>query len=216
MLVLMKINLKKEEWSMKKIILATAITSICSIGFIGTANADSTFVGATAGKTWSRVTDNNAAKDNLDHSDFKNAFNQDNTWGARVGRDLGDRRFYVKYDYTSGAAHHNKLVQQNLVGSADYLYLVNDSGTRLFAGVSAGVNKLENNTAGYGGDSSYGFTYGAQVGVLQSIGSNFEVEGGFKYMLNNNNVDFRENGVKVGTADLKNNKQLYLGLNYHF
>lgn len=201
---------------MKKIIFATAILSMSSIGFIGAANADSTFVGATAGKTWSRVTSSDAAKQNLEYSDFNNAFNQDNTWGAKVGRDMGDKRVYLNYDYTSGAAHHNKLVQQNLVGSADYLYLLNDHGTRLFAGVSVGVNKLENTTAGLGGDSSYGFTYGGQAGVLQSIGENFEVEGGLKYMLNNNNVDFRDNGEKIGTADLKNNKQIYLGLNYHF
>ncbi len=201
---------------MKKIILATAIMSVSSIGLVSTASADSTFVGGTAGKTWSRVTSNDAAKQNLEYSDFNNIFNQDNTWGVRAGKDLGDRRYYASYDYTSGGAHQNTLVQHNLVGSADYIYPLNDNGTRLFAGLSAGVNRLDNTSSGFSNDRSYGFTYGGQAGVLQSIGSNFEVEGGLKYMLNNNNVDFRQSGEKVGTADLKNNKQVYLGLNYHF
>lgn len=196
--------------------LATAIMSISSIGYIGLANADSTFVGASAGKTWSRVTSSQTAKDNFEYSDFNNIFNKDNTWGVRAGKDLGDRRFYGSYDYTSGAAHHNKLIQENLVGSADYLYLLNDYGTRAFAGVSAGINKLETNTGGLSTDRSYGLTYGGQVGLLQNVGENFEVEGGLKYMLNNNKVDFKDDSEKVGSATLKNNKQVYVALNYHF
>lgn len=202
---------------MKKLVLASTIMAISSIGSIGIANAkDSTFVGGTVGETWSRVTSSQAAKDNLDYADFNNVFNQDATWGIRAGKDLGDKRFYATYDYTSGAAHHNKLTQENLIGSADYIYPVNDLGTRLFAGVSAGINSLNNTTSGYTSNRSYGFTYGGQVGVLQTVVENFEVEGGLKYMLNNNNVDFREDGDKVGTATLKNNKTMYLGLNYHF
>lgn len=202
---------------MKKLVLAATIMAVSSMGSIGVANAsESTFVGGTVGQTWSRVTSSQAAKDNLDYADFDNVFNQDTTWGIRAGKDLGDKRFYATYDYTSGAAHHNKLTQENLIGSADYIYPVNDLGTRVFAGVSAGVNSLNNTTAGYTSNRSYGFTYGGQVGVLQTVADNFEVEGGLKYMLNNNNVDFREDGDKVGTATLKNNKTMYLGLNYHF
>jgi hypothetical protein len=202
---------------MKKLVLAATIMTISSMGSIGVASAtESTFVGGTVGQTWSRVTSSQAAKDNLDYADFNNVFNQDTTWGIRAGKDLGDKRFYATYDYTSGAAHHNKLTQENLIGSADYIYPVNDMGTRVFAGLSAGVNSLNNTTAGYTSNRSYGFTYGGQVGVLQTVAENFEVEGGLKYMLNNNNVDFREDGDKVGTATLKNNKTMYLGLNYHF
>lgn len=205
---------------MKKLVLAATITAISSIGTIGIASAkdstESTFVGGTVGQTWSRVTSSQAAKDNLDYADFDNVFNREATWGVRAGKDFGDRRFYATYDYTSGAAHHNKLTQENLIGSADYIYPVNDLGTRVFAGVSAGVNSLNNTTAGYTSNRSYGFTYGGQVGVLQTVADNFEVEGGLKYMLNNNNVDFREDGDKVGTATLKNNKTMYIGLNYHF
>lgn len=206
---------------MKKLVLAATITAISSIGSIGIASAkdistESTFVGGTVGQTWSRVTSSQAAKDNLDYADFDNVFNREATWGVRAGKDFGDRRFYATYDYTSGAAHHNKLTQENLIGSADYIYPVNDLGTRVFAGVSAGVNSLNNTTAGYTSNRSYGFTYGGQVGVLQTVADNFEVEGGLKYMLNNNNVDFREDGDKVGTATLKNNKTMYIGLNYHF
>lgn len=205
---------------MKKLVLAATITAISSIGSIGMASAkestESTFVGVTVGQTWSRVTSSQAAKDNLDYADFDNVFNREATWGVRAGKDFGDRRFYATYDYTSGAAHHNKLTQENLIGSADYIYPVNDLGTRVFAGVSAGVNSLQNTTSGYTSNRSYGLTYGGQVGVLQTVADNFEVEGGLKYMLNNNNVDFREDGDKVGTATLKNNKTMYLGLNYHF
>jgi hypothetical protein len=202
---------------MKKLVLAATIMTISSMGSIGVASAtESTFVGGTVGQTWSRVTSSQAAKDNLDYADFNNVFNQDTTWGIRAGKDLGDKRFYATYDYTSGAAHHNKLTQENLIGSADYIYPVNDMGTRVFAGLSAGVNSLNNTTAGYTSNRSYGFTYGGQVGVLQTVAENFEVEGGLKYMLNNNNVDFRGDGDKVGTATLKNNKTMYLGLNYHF
>lgn len=202
---------------MKKLVLAATIMAVSSMGSIGVASAtESTFVGGTVGQTWSRVTSSQAAKDNLDYADFNNVFNQDTTWGIRAGKDLGDKRFYATYDYTSGAAHHNKLTQENLIGSADYIYPVNDMGTRVFAGLSAGVNSLNNTTAGYTSNRSYGFTYGGQVGVLQTVAENFEVEGGLKYMLNNNNVDFREDGDKVGTATLKNNKTMYLGLNYHF
>jgi hypothetical protein len=202
---------------MKKLVLAATIMTISSMGSIGVASAtESTFVGGTVGQTWSRVTSSQAAKDNLDYADFNNVFNQDTTWGIRAGKDLGDKRFYATYDYTSGAAHHNKLTQENLIGSADYIYPVNDMGTRVFAGLSAGVNSLNNTTAGYTSNRSYGFTYGGQVGVLQTVAENFEVEGGLKYMINNNNVDFREDGDKVGTATLKNNKTMYLGLNYHF
>jgi hypothetical protein len=211
-----KINLQRKV-IMKKLVLAATITAISSIGSISVANAaETTFVGGTVGKTWSRVTSSQAAKDNLEYADFNNVFNQDDTWGVRAGKDFGDRRYYATYDYTSGAAHHNKLVQENLIGSADYIIPLNDYGTRAFAGVSAGVNSLKNNTSGYTSNRSYGFTYGAQAGLLQTFAENFEVEGGVKYMLNNNNVDFREDGDKVGTATLKNNKELYVGLNYHF
>lgn len=98
---------------MKKLVLAATITAISSIGSIGIASAkdstESTFVGGTVGQTWSRVTSSQAAKDNLDYADFDNVFNREATWGVRAGKDFGDRRFYATYDYTSGAAHHNKL-----------------------------------------------------------------------------------------------------------
>lgn len=197
---------------MKKI----AITSLLLLSTIGVAHADGTdFVGATYGKTWSDVEHNRTARENLDNYEIDNAFSKDNTWGVRAGRDLGDRRFYATYEQTSGESNGTKLRQQNIIGSADYIYPVAPN-TRLFAGVSAGVNRLSNGTSGYENDDSYGFTYGAQAGVLQTLSKNWEVEAGAKYMRNNNSVDYRDADGKEGTAKLTANKQVYVAMNYHF
>lgn len=105
--------------------------------------------------------------------------------------------------------------QQNLIGSADYLYPV-AANTRVFAGVSAGVNRLSNGTSEYDNDDSYGFTYGAQAGVIQTLSSNWEVEAGAKYLRNNNSVDYRDADGKQGTAKLEANKEVYVAANYRF
>lgn len=197
---------------MKKII----ISGLLLASSIGVAHADdANFVGASYGKTWSDVTHNSTARENLDNYEIDNAFSKDNTWGVRAGRYIGDTRIYINYDQTSGSSNGTKLRQQNLIGSADYLYPV-AANTRVFAGVSAGVNRLSNGTSGYENDDSYGFTYGAQAGVIQTLSSNWEVEAGAKYLRNNNSVDYKDADGKEGTAKLEANKEVYVAANYRF
>lgn len=197
----------------KKIIASVALMSCAGIG-IAQAD-DSNFVGASYGKTWSDVEHNNTAKQNLANYEIENVFNKDNNWGVRAGRYIGNTRFYINYDQTSGYSNGTKLRQQNIIGSADYIYPV-AANTRLFAGASAGINRLSNGTSGYENDDSYGFTYGAQAGVIQSLDKNFEVEAGAKYFKNNNSVDYRNSEGKEGTAKLTANKEIYVAVNYKF
>lgn len=196
---------------MRKLVISCALL----VSSIGIAHADTTFVGASYGKNWSNLEHNSTARDNLDDYKINNTFAKENTWGVRAGRDMVDRRFYATFDQTDGQSNGTKLKQQNLLGSADYLYPVAEN-TRVFAGLSAGVNRLVNETAGYSNDHSYGFTYGAQAGVLQTLSKNWELEGGAKYLKNNNSVDYRDADGKQGTAKLTANKQVYIAMNYHF
>lgn len=196
---------------MKKTIIALALVG----SSIGVAQAD-TFVGGSYGLNWSGLERNGAAHENLSDQEFNNVFNRENTWGLRIGKRYETYRVYGVYDYSTGNSKGNKLNQQNLIGSVDYLYPINDKGTTLFGGGSAGVNRLSNRTANYANDDSYAFAYGFQAGVLQEIDKNFELEGGYRYLRTENSIDYRENGVKQGTADLKYTQQAYVAVNYHF
>ena len=110
-----------------------------------------------------------------------------------------------------------KLRQQNLLGSYDAFLPLNDQGTKLFGGGTLGLTKLEQESSGYKRDSDIGYAIGAQAGVLQNIGKNASIEGGYRYLRTNASTEMSPHGgSKAGSLDLHSSSQIYLGANYRF
>jgi hypothetical protein len=196
---------------MKKIILALTL-GVCSIGV---ANAD-VFMGATYGTSWSNV-ENAKETNNINaNEDFSESLRNAETWGFRVGGDFETIRVYGTYEYASKNDKGGNNHQENYILSTDYLYRVSPN-TRLFAGLSAGGNRMVNESTsrnGYDYDT-YSFTYGGQMGFLYNFDKNLEVEGAYRY-LRNENADNKGDGTNDTSPLLKDTLQLYMALNYHF
>lgn len=201
--------------TMKKIALAAAILGAGAA--VSTANAADTFVGMTWGETSNNIQKSTALNRNLDNPKFDSVINNSSTWGIRAGQQMEQGRYYVTYENVSDTDSGLKLRQQNLLGSYDAFLPINDSGTKLFGGGTAGLVKLEQDSKGYSRDSDVGYAIGAQAGILQEIGRNASVEGGYRYLRTNASTEMSPHGGgKVGSLDLHSSSQVYLGANYKF
>lgn len=177
-----------------------------------------TFVGLTWGETSSNIDRSNKLKSSAGStSHVDDVINNSSTWGLRGGvtTDLG--RAYVTYEYVSDKySNRYKFRQQNLLGSYD-MFLPIGTDTNLFGGVTLGVTKLIQTSAGYHRDSDYDLAGGLQAGILHRLAPNASVEAGYRYL--RTRVDTKLNardGSTAGSFDLKSTDQAYVGLNYHF
>ena len=178
--------------------------------------AQDSFVGLTWGESSSNMDRSSSLKNNPQARTLDSAINNSGTWGVRGGMQNETGRMYLTYEYVSDSAKGYKLRQQNLLGSYD-LFLPIADNTRLFGGVTAGLVKLEQDSAGFRRDSDLGFAGGLQAGVLHQFNAPVSLEAGYRYLRTTTDANLKASDGSVdGSFDLKSSEQLYLGLNYHF
>ncbi|CDF83132.1 outer membrane protein [Pseudomonas sp. QL9] len=199
--------------TLKKLALATAILGAS----IGMAQASENFVGLTWGETSNNIQKSADLNRNLNDPKLDSVINNSSTWGVRAGQQNEQGRYYATYENTSDTYSGMKLRQQNLLGSYDAFLPINEQGTKLFGGGTVGLTKLEQESRGFKRDSDVGYAIGAQAGVLQDIGKNASIEGGYRYLRTNASTEMSPHGgSKVGSLDLHSSSQIYLGANYRF
>ncbi|GGJ01982.1 outer membrane beta-barrel protein [Halopseudomonas pertucinogena] len=178
--------------------------------------AQDSFVGLTWGETSSNMDRSSSLKNNPQARTLDSAINNSGTWGVRGGVQDDTGRMYLTYEYISDSAKGYKLRQQNLLGSYDLFLPVADN-TRLFGGVTAGLVKLEQDSAGFHRDSDLGLAGGLQAGVLHQFDAPVSLEAGYRYLRTTADASLNaRDGSVGGSFDLKSTEQLYLGVNYHF
>ena len=195
----------------KKLILAMTVLGASAVVHA----ADDNFASLTLGQTSDKVKKSSLLNSNLDHPNANGAIGKDTTWGARLGQQNNDRRYYATYDNVSGSHNGIKLRQENLLGSYD-LFLPVTSSTKLFGGASAGLTKLTQDSPGYSRDSDIGYALGVQGGVLQQVSKNASVELGYRYLRSNASTEMSAQGTKRGSLSLDSSAQTYLSANYAF
>jgi opacity protein-like surface antigen len=195
----------------KTLIIAASLLSISSLAQA----TDSNFVGLSYGKTSDNISKSSALNSNLGRPDADAVIAREGTWGIRAGQQNDIGRYYATYDYTSGSRDGIKLRQQNLLGSYD-LFVPVAQQTKLFGGVSGGITRLTQKSAGFSRDSDTGYAVGFQGGVLQQVAQNTQVEAGYRYLRSNAGTEMSSNGSKQGSLSLKSAGQLYVSANYGF
>ncbi len=196
---------------MKKVLLAAAVVSATCMGSIGSAMASDWFVGVEAGKAKNKLSIEQSGHKNvskkLDHSDF----------GLRVGKYLNDNvRTYAtittgKDDGKSPQGTKVELKSQNLLMSADYLF--GDGNLKPFVGASIGANRTKIDVSGAGSKTENSFAYGAQAGVVYTMGS-VDLEGGYRYLKHDST--FKVSGANGGKFKNKDTQKVYLSASYRF
>jgi opacity protein-like surface antigen len=199
---------------MKAINTLIFAASVLSLSTLAQA-ADSDFIGLSYGKTSDTIDKSRELNRNLGRPDANAVISREGTWGIRAGQQNDAGRYYATYDYASGSHDGIKLRQQNLLGSYD-LFMPVASQTKLFGGVSAGITRLTQKSAGYSRDSDTGYAVGFQGGVLQQVAQNTSVELGYRYLRSNASTEMSSNGVKQGSVGLDSAGQIYASANYAF
>ena len=194
-----------------KLLIAAGILSISSLAQA----SDSNFVGLSYGKTSDNISKSSALNSNLGRPDADAVIAREGTWGIRAGQQNDVGRYYATYDYTSGSHDGIKLRQQNLLGSYD-VFLPVAQQTKLFGGVSGGITRLTQKSAGFSRNSDTGYAVGFQGGVLQQVAQNTQIEAGYRYLRSNAGTEMSTNGSKQGSLSLKSAGQLYVSANYGF
>lgn len=195
------------------LIAATVMFSASTFAQVGTP-----FVGVSWGESSGKFDRSSALKTNEPGAKFDHVIRNSGTWSVRGGAELGDQgRIYLSYDNVSDSYHSQwKARQENLTASYDALLPIGPT-THLFGGGTLGLTKVSLESSGIRRDTGYGYAAGLQAGVLQDLGSNFQIEGGFRYMLHNAKVDIKDRASgKIGSAELDRSKLAYVGLNYRF
>lgn len=194
-----------------KLLIAAGILSISSLAQA----SDSNFVGLSYGKTSDNISKSSALNSNLGRPGADAVIAREGTWGIRAGQQNDAGRYYATYDYISGSHDGIKLRQQNLLGSYD-VFLPVAQQTKLFGGVSGGITRLTQKSAGFSRNSDTGYAVGFQGGVLQQVAQNTQIEAGYRYLRSNAGTEMSTNGSKQGSLSLKSAGQLYVSANYGF
>ncbi|MCK9564124.1 MAG: porin family protein [Bacteroidales bacterium] len=203
-------------FSTRKIVPVIAACLLAS----GTVAAQETqFIGATFGKASANLDESGRAKVWMPGVNFDRILDDSSSWGLRVGNDQTVARYYLSYDYVSDSYRSAAKVRQQTLSASYDLMLPVAQDTRLFAGATAGVTYLGQDTRGYRDDNDWGLHAGLQAGVLHGLSDNLELEGGYRYARHfDSDVTFKPRGAtsRVGDARLKSSDQLYVGLNWRF
>jgi len=197
--------------------LNTVLIAITMLGASSLVQAaDTTFAGLTYGQTSDKIKKSGLLSSNTDHLNTDGIISKDGTWGARIGQQNDQGRYYLTYDNVSNNHSGLKMRQENLLGSYDVFYPLGSS-TKAFGGASLGVTKLSQESSGYSRDTDTGYAYGLQAGVLQQVSSNASVELGYRYLRSNATTELSEHdGDKLGALRLKSSAQTSLSANYLF
>lgn len=196
---------------MNKLLAVTSITLISCMATIAQADV---FVGGLYGVSSSDI-ENAKIDDNVRNRDFSDSLKGAETWGFRAGGDFEFMRVYGTYDHAAKKDSTGRNTQENFLLSTDFMYRV-ENNVRLFAGVTAGVSRLDNDGATYYGKThdAYSYVYGAQLGMTYDF-ANWELEGGYRYLIHEG-YDRDGNSDADYFPSVKRSDQAYMALNYHF
>lgn len=196
---------------------AVIALGLAMTGMTGVSVADEGFAGVTVGQTSNNIHKPRSLDAQLGNPDLDGVIHRNSTWGARVGQQTRQQRYYLSYDHVSSERREYKLRQQNLLGSVDALLPVGEVDTVLFAGVSAGVVRLGQESSGFRSHSDNGWAAGLQGGVLQEVGDQVSLEAGYRYLRTTADVRLQPSGdTRTGRMALRSSGQAYLGVNYRF
>lgn len=123
-----------------------------------------------------------------------------------------DSRMGVTLSRAGETSGDDKYRQANLLLSYDRLFALGSDNAHLFAGVSGGIGYTHLASKGSFNDTDYGFSYGAQTGVIMGLGEHSDLELGYRY------VHQPGNNIKVGATGLgiRDTQSLYLGYSLRF
>ena len=196
----------------KKLLLTFALLGASS----ATLASDDTFASLTYGQTSNKIKKSQALNDSLNRPNADGVISKDNTWGVRLGQQNSQSRYYATYDNVSGSHNGIKLRQENLLGSYDRFFPVGGS-TKLFAGATAGLTKMTQESSGFSRDKDIGYAIGGQAGVLQQVSQKTSVELGYRYLRSNAGTEMsNHSGSKQGSLSSNSSAQTYLAANYAF
>jgi len=202
--------------------IASKLLPIAALSFFTSAALATTtpFVGGTLGQTSANFNESSRASVQMPGVNFDSIIDDSGSWGLRAGRDLGQTRYYVSYDYVSDSYRSAARIRHQMLSAAYDLMLPLDGGsTRLFAGANAGLTRLDQKTGGYRHDDDWGIHAGIQAGLLRILADNVELEAGYRYAKHEDAaVDFKPRGASTrsGSARLSSTEQLYMGVNWRF
>lgn len=197
----------------------TPVIAACLLASGAAVAQEHQFIGATVGQASANLDESGRASVRMPGVNFDRILDDSSSWGLRVGNDQTTARYYLSYDYASDNYRSAaKVRKQTLSGSYDLMLPIAHS-TRLFAGVTAGLTYLGQDTRGYRDDNDWGLHAGLQAGVLHSLSDRLELEGGYRYARHfDSDVSFKPRGTssRSGDARLKSSDDLYVGLNWRF
>ncbi len=189
-------------------VIAASLLSMAAVAHA----AERPFVGVTWGESKANFSSSSTAYANTG-LDVDRVIDETDTWGVRGGLSGDDSRYYGTYEYVSGSHGGANFRHQSLSASYDRLLPITAT-TRLFGGGTVGVSYLGQIPGQYSSDRDWGLNGGLQVGLLQDLGDDLQLELGYRYTrYYDTNVDL---GAGHSDARLNSGKQPYLGLSYRF
>jgi opacity protein-like surface antigen len=180
---------------MKKIVL---VALLAGCGLMGSTNVP--YIGFSVG--------NAELKTSVGVGDFESK-HDDTHYTATLGQYIGENgRVSISYTYVEPTGNVENSDSVSL--AFDFIAPVVDDTISLYVGPVVGYTRLEEEAAGIKLDLS-GMHYGVQAGVIVRILDNIEIDGGYRYL-----VEDGEDTVLGVDVDADNLRMLYVGVNFRF
>lgn len=180
---------------MKKILLVALLTGC---GLIGSTNVP--YIGLSVG--------NAELKTSVDIGNFESK-HDDTHYTGTLGQYINENsRVSLSYTYIepTGNVQHSDGVSL----AYDFISPVVDNTVALYVGPVIGYTRLEEESAGMKLDLS-GMHYGVQAGAIVRIINNIEIDGGYRYLIEDGEDTLL--GVNVSADNLR---MWYVGVNFRF
>lgn len=180
---------------MKKILL---VALLAGSGLMASDNVP--YIGFSVG--------NAELKTSVGMGDFESK-HDDTHYTATLGQYIGDNgRVSISYTYVEPTGNVENSDSASL--AFDFILPVIDDTLALYVGPVVGYTRLEEESAGVKLDLS-GMHYGVQAGAIIRIIDNIEIEGGYRYL-----VEEGEDSILGVDMSADNLRMLYVGVNFRF
>lgn len=180
---------------MKKILL---VALLAGSGLMASANVP--YIGFSVG--------NAELKTSVGVGDFESK-HDDTHYTATLGQYIDDNgRVSISYTYVDPTGNVENSDSVSL--AFDFIAPIMDNTVALYVGPVIGYTHLEEESAGVKLDLS-GMHYGVQAGAIVRIIDNIEIEGGYRYL-----VEEGEDTVLGVDVSADNLRMLYVGVNFRF
>lgn len=180
---------------MKKILLVALLTGC---GLMASTNVP--YIGLSVG--------NAELKTNVGSGNFESK-HDDTHYTATLGQYIDQNR-RVSFSYTYVEPTGNVQHSDSASLAFDFIAPVMDNTVALYVGPVVGYTRLEEESTGINLDLS-GMHYGAQAGAIVRIIDNIEIDGGYRYLIEDGEDTLL--GVDVSADNLR---MWYVGVNFRF